>query len=188
MKRVILSVGICLASIGLAQAAIRPPSASGGVATRPSAPSVRPTARQVGQDKAARPEMFVLKDMQRTGAWVVAMPVPSGYVGDGKAFWVSEPSSPFHWFLSLSSRDGQYKAFLNDLRCFFRNCNGNLASVPEFSTADGFAEFLMQGVGSTYGLTKMQVYHASYKPRQPKDTPATRQTRETCREYYWYER
>lgn len=187
MKRVILSVGICLASIGVAQAAIRPPSASGGVATQTSAPSVRPTARQVGQDKAARPEMFVLKDMQRTGAWVVAMPVPSGYVGDGKAFWVSEPSSPFHWFLSLSSRDGQYKAFLNDLRCFFRNCNGNLASVREFSTADGFAEFLMQGVGSTYGLTKMQVYHASYKPRQPKETPATRQTRETCREYCWYD-
>ncbi len=131
--------------------------------------------------------MFVLKDTQRTGAWVVAMPVPDGYVGDGKAFWVSEPSCPFHWDLSLTSRDGQYKAYMNDPRYFCKVCYGDLENAPEFSTADGFAEFLMQSVANTYGLSKVQVYHASYTPRQPKDTPATRQTRETCRECRWYD-
>ena len=187
MKRTLLSVGICLVSVGGAMAAVRPASASGGATEQPSAPAVRPDAGQVGRGKGARPKMFVLRDGQRTGAWVVAMPVPDGYVGDGKAFWVSEPSCPFHWYLSLTSRDGRYKAFLNDSRYFFKNCYGNLANAPEFSTADGFADFLMQSVGSTYGLSKMQVYHASYNPCRPKETPATRQTRETCREYHWYD-
>lgn len=187
MKHMLLSVGIGLVSVGVAEAAIRPPSASGGAATQQAASTARPVARPVGQNKAARPEMFVLKDTQRTGAWVVAMPVPDGYVGDGKAFWVSEPSCPFHWDLSLTSRDGQYKAYMNDPRYFCKVCYGDLENAPEFSTADGFAEFLMQSVARTYGLTKMQVFHSSYKPRQPKETPATRQTRETCREYYWYD-
>lgn len=176
--KAVSAIGLLALSAGSALAAIRPPSSSNGAVQTPSAQTA---------NSSKKPEMFVLKDTQRTGAWVVAMPVPDGYVGDGKAFWVSEPSCPFHWDLLLTSRDGQYKAYMNDPRYFCKVCYGDLENAPEFSTADGFAEFLMQSVARTYGLSKVQVYHASYTPRQPKETPATRQTRETCHEYYWYD-
>ena len=158
-------------------AAIRPPS---GAST--TGKGIRPNA-----GASSKRETFVLKDTSRTGAWVVAMPVLDGFVADGKAFWVSEPSCPFHWWLSLTSRDGLYKAFLNDNRYYVKWCEGSLENAPEFSTAEGFAELLLSDVASTYKLSKVQVYHASYTPYRPTDPKELRFDRETSKELRYYE-
>lgn len=137
--------------------------------------------------KSSKPEVFVLKDAQRTGAWVVAFPVPDGYVGDGKVFWVNEPSWPCHWALSMSSKDGDYKAFLNDGRSFVKVFNGDLEDVPEFSTAEGFAGLLAPMMASTYGLSDVQIRSASYTPYQPKESDVTRLNRQINKETHYCE-